>query len=219
MWFVPRLHSKDEWSPASMLCLWVIPVFTWNRNMNVLFSANYNVASLQRISGVNARTERSMKGKLRQSTWVPDDVLQLNGQDVPFVNDIMYLGVTFDRRMAWRHHIKRTVAKALGTYIRTNSLSKSGCLSTNIQYMLYKSLIRSFMMYACPTWEYAVDAQVLKLQCLQNRALCTIENVDRCTPAQKLHVAFKINFVYDYITKLCRTQARYWTTKSHAWEV
>jgi hypothetical protein len=38
---------------------------------------------------------------------VSDDVLQLNGRDIPFVNNVMYLGVTFDRRMTWRHHIER----------------------------------------------------------------------------------------------------------------
>jgi hypothetical protein len=35
--------------------------------------------------------------------------------------------------------------------------------------MLYKALIRSVMTYACPTWEYAADAHLLKLQSLQNR--------------------------------------------------
>jgi hypothetical protein len=30
--------------------------------------------------------------------------------------------------------------------------------------MLYNALIRSVMTYACPTWEYATDAHLLKLQ-------------------------------------------------------
>jgi hypothetical protein len=42
----------------------------------------------------------------------PDNVLQLNGLDVPFVNNEMYLGVTYDKRMTWNHNIKRTVTKA-----------------------------------------------------------------------------------------------------------
>jgi hypothetical protein len=50
---------------------------------------------------------------------VPDDVLQLNGRDIPVVNILTYIGMTFDRRMTWRHHIERTVAKALCTYVRT----------------------------------------------------------------------------------------------------
>jgi hypothetical protein len=41
---------------------------------------------------------------------VPEDMLQLNGGDIPFVNNVMYLGVTFERRMTWILHIERTVA-------------------------------------------------------------------------------------------------------------
>jgi hypothetical protein len=55
---------------------------------------------------------------------VPDDVLQLKGRNISFVNNVTYLGVTFDRRMTWTHHVDRTLAKALGVYIRTFSLSK-----------------------------------------------------------------------------------------------
>jgi hypothetical protein len=122
---------------------------------------------------------------------VPDDVLQLKGCAIPFVNNVMYLGVTFDRMMMWRHHNERTVDKALCMYVRTCSLFRSGRLSTNIKLTLYRSLIRSVMTHACPSWEYAADAHLLKLQCLQYRVCCTIGNLDRCIPVHKLHVAFK----------------------------
>jgi hypothetical protein len=60
------------------------------------------------------------------------------------------------------------------------------------------------MTYACPTWEYAGDTHLMKLQRLQNRVLRRIGNVDRRTPVRDLYLAFKIPYVYDYITKLCR---------------
>jgi hypothetical protein len=62
------------------------------------------------------------------------------------------------------------------------------------------------MTYTCPTWEHAADVHLLILQSLQNRVLRAIGNLERCTPVHELHVAFKIPYVYDYITKLCRTQ-------------
>jgi hypothetical protein len=46
----------------------------------------------------------------------------------------------------------------------------------------------------------------MKLQRLQNRVLRAIGNRDRRTPVRDLHLAFKIPYVYDYITKLCRRQ-------------
>jgi hypothetical protein len=81
---------------------------------------------------------------------VLEDVLHLNGWDIPFINNVMYLGVTFDRRMTWRLHIERTVAKTLCTYIRTYSLFKNVRLNKNIKLTRYKALPRSVLIYACP---------------------------------------------------------------------
>jgi hypothetical protein len=63
------------------------------------------------------------------------------------------------------------------------------------------------MSCACPAWEFAADTYLLKLQRLQNMVLRTIANFPTRTPARELHVAFKIPYVYDFITKLCRKQA------------
>jgi hypothetical protein len=63
------------------------------------------------------------------------------------------------------------------------------------------------MTYACPAWEFAAESHLLKLQRLQNRVLHTIGNFPRRPSVLDLHVAFKIPYVYDYITKLCSQQA------------
>jgi hypothetical protein len=135
---------------------------------------------------------------------VPEDVLELNGRDIPFVNtrNATYLGVIFKRRITWKLHIGRIVAKDLRTYLTTYSLFKSERLSTNIKLTLYKALIRLKMSYACASWEYEADAHLLKLQCLQNRVLRATGNLDRRALVHEMNVTY----VYDYITKLCRAQ-------------
>jgi hypothetical protein len=60
------------------------------------------------------------------------------------------------------------------------------------------------MTYASPAWEFAADTHLMKLQRLQNQILHTIGNLPRRTPVRDLHMAFKIPYVYDYVTKLCR---------------
>jgi hypothetical protein len=119
---------------------------------------------------------------------VPDHVLQLNGRGILFVNNVRYIVVTFDRRMARRHHIRRAAAKALCKYVRTYFLSRSGRLSTNIKLTFYKALFRSVMTYACPAWEHVADAYLLTLQRLQNRVLIAIVNLYRRKPVRELHV-------------------------------
>jgi hypothetical protein len=64
------------------------------------------------------------------------------------------------------------------------------------------------MTYACPTWEFAADTHLMRLQRLQNRVLRAIGNLDRRTPVRDLHLAFKIRYVHDYITELCRRQKK-----------
>jgi hypothetical protein len=105
--------------------------------------------------------------------------------------------------MTWRRHIERTVVKALRTYARAYSVFKSERLSIKIKLTLY-ALIRSVMTYACPTWEYAADTHLLKLQRLQNRVL----SADRFTRVRELHVAFRMPYVYVYITNAGHRQTQ-----------
>jgi hypothetical protein len=48
---------------------------------------------------------------------------------------------------------------------------------------------------------------LIREDALQRRIHRAIGNLDRCTPVRELHVAFRIPYVYDYMTKLCMTQA------------
>jgi hypothetical protein len=142
-----------------------ITVFTRHRNTNVVFSANCNADSLQWIRGVNPGTWIQMNGKLRRSISpkdlrVADDVLQLNGPDIPFVYNITYHGVTFDRRMAEIRILSLWLfSQALRAYVRTYSLFRSWRFSRNTNLPLNKALIRSVTIYYCPTWECASPAE------------------------------------------------------------
>jgi hypothetical protein len=63
------------------------------------------------------------------------------------------------------------------------------------------------MTYACPAWEFAAESHLLKLQRLQNKVLCTIGSFPRRISVRDIHVAFQIQYFYDFITTLCRQQA------------
>jgi hypothetical protein len=64
------------------------------------------------------------------------------------------------------------------------------------------------MTYGSLAWESAADTHLMKLQRLQNKVLRTIGNYPRRTPVRDLHFSFQIPYVYDYITKLCRQEAK-----------
>jgi hypothetical protein len=62
------------------------------------------------------------------------------------------------------------------------------------------------MTYACSAWEFAADNHLLKLQQLQNKVFRTAGNLPKRTPVRDFHMVFKLPYMYDYITILCRQQ-------------
>jgi hypothetical protein len=127
----------------------------------------------------------------------PESLLTLNGRNIPFVNNVKYLGVIFHKRITWRLHIEMIEAKAFRTFFRIYSLFKSERLSANIKLTLHKALIRSVLTYACPTWEFAANVHLLKLHCLQNGSPQHL----------KFAKAHSGPYVYDYMTELSGQQA------------
>jgi hypothetical protein len=122
----------------------------------------------------------------------PDSLLMLNGRSFPCVNRVKYLGVIFDKKMGWRLHIQMIEAKAFRTFVRIYSLLKSERLSSNINSILHKALVRSVMTYACSAWEFTAESHPLKLQRLQNRVLRITGNFPRRTS------------VRDMLSKFCK---------------
>jgi hypothetical protein len=87
----------------------------------------------------------------------PESLLTLNGRNIPFVNNVKYFGVIFDKKITWRPHTELIEAKAFRAFITTYSLFKSKRLSSSMKLTLHKALIKSVMTYACLAWEFASD--------------------------------------------------------------
>jgi hypothetical protein len=64
--------------------------------------------------------------------WLPESHLTVKGWNNPFVNNIKYFSVIFDRKITWRLHIGMIKAKAFKTLITVYSLFKKEQLSANI---------------------------------------------------------------------------------------
>jgi hypothetical protein len=88
----------------------------------------------------------------------PMSLLTLNRWNIPFINNVKYLGAIFDKRITKRLHLERIEAKAFRTFIRLHSLSISDLLNANIKLTLLKALIKSVMTYACPAWDFAAES-------------------------------------------------------------
>jgi hypothetical protein len=140
-----------------------------------------------------------MKIRLGGYTFLaPQSHLALNGRNVKFVNSVKHLGVIFEKKFTWRLHIEMIEAKAFRIFARIRRMFpvQNDRLS-----------VRNIMPYVCPAWEFGADNHLLKLQRLQNKVFSTTGNLPRHTLVRDLHMAFKLSYIYDYATKLCRQPA------------
>jgi hypothetical protein len=116
--------------------------------------------------------------------------------NIPFVNNVQYLGVIFDKKITWRPHREMIKTKALRTFIRVHALFKR--LSTNIKLTPHKALIRSVMTQASSVWEFGVDTHLIKLQHPENKVHCSTGNLPRCTPVCEMQMVSHLPYVHDY---------------------
>jgi hypothetical protein len=145
---------------------------------------------------IKIKNDKSQGIYFSRSRRPPDSHLRtMNGQNNQFVNSVNYLGVICDKKVKWRLHIEVIEAKPSRTFIRVYSIFKSERLSTNIKLTLHKGLIRITMTYACSSWEFAADNDLMKLQRLQNKVIRTTGNFPRRSQVRDLHKAFKLSYM------------------------
>ena len=96
----------------------------------------------------------------------------LFGEPINWVDTVLYLGVTLDKRLTWSPHIEqvsRRTAQRMG--LLGPLLNRRSDLSIRNGVLLYKQLIRPLMDYACPACRSAARTHVRKLQVLQSKCL------------------------------------------------
>lgn len=143
--------SKQLQAAADILCNWFLH---WNMKINAS-KCETKIFALRRI--VNT----------------PNIII--NGEEIewnPKDRAVKYLGVHLDTRLSWKLHVNNKLNMG---YARLNQLypiiNRKSSLKTSCTLMLYRSLIRSLLLYACEVWGNTCKTNKKKLQVLQNRVL------------------------------------------------
>ena len=65
--------------------------------------------------------------------------------------------------------------------------------------LLYKTILRPILLYACPAWGHAISTQTQRLQVLQNKIARIITGADRFTRITQLHESLALTYITDMI--------------------
>lgn len=92
----------------------------------------------------------------------------LNNVSLPPTDCYKYLGVNITSNLSWDIHIEYVTSNAsrmLG-YLRRNFST----VPSTVKLMLYKTLVRSKLEYACAIWDPSQSSLIITLEAVQNRA-------------------------------------------------
>jgi len=149
------------------------------------------------------KCEAIVFSKKHRQTQIPN--VKLNNTDIPFKQEVKYLGVLLDRKLLGARHIQTQRGKANGRLAQLKSLLVSDQLHDRTKVTLYKMLIRPLLTYAAPAWAFAANTHLKKLQIFQNRVLKLISKCPRYTRMTDLHRRLNIDTIFTHIRDLTQT--------------
>ena len=114
--------------------------------------------------------------------------LTLGMKPLNIVNEVKFLGLTFDPKLTWEPHIKQLKSrtmKALSILRVLSHLSWGTDRATLLR--LYRALVRSKLDYGCEVYSSATPAVLQKLDPVHNEALRICTGAFRSSPVQSLY--------------------------------
>mgnify|MGYP001553615755 CR=1 FL=1 len=118
-----------------------------------------------------------------------DPVLILNGQPVPLVEKVKFLGVWFDKKLNFKAHIDYVRGKCQKSLnlLRTLSHFNWGADRETLLH-LFHAFVRSTLEYGSIVYGSARSSYLRKLETVQNQALRLCLGAFRTSPISSLHV-------------------------------
>ena len=115
--------------------------------------------------------------------------LYLDGQLIPQVDQVKFLGLIFDSKLSWKQHINYVVNKCVrlkSLFYQLTKVKSGPSLSALITF--YKLLVRSHIDFGLPIYGSASKSLLSKLDIIQNQFLRLILGSAKSTPVPELYI-------------------------------
>ena len=128
--------------------------------------------------------------------------ITLSNRELVWTRQTKYLGVTLDKNLSFRPHIKNINSKAVGRMKSIIPLLLHRAITEKSKLLIYTSIVRPIITYASPAWSTLPRTGYRKLQILQNRALRLITKLPRYTRITQLHDITGIPTIQEHTQRL-----------------
>ncbi len=117
--------------------------------------------------------------------------ITMEGEEIPYSNQVRYLGIILDHQLTWVPHIKNKVNVAKGHMLKLkNAMGKLWGTPPKLTRWLYTGIVRPALTYGSLVWGKACETEQIKreLNKLNRLALLSMGHFRRSSPTAGLEV-------------------------------
>ena len=127
----------------------------------------------------------------RKTKFTLPTPLRMLGNEIPFSNEVKYLGITLDHRLTWIPHVTRKIRAAKGHLLQVvNAVGKLWGPQPRMAKWLYTGIVRPALTYGSLVWVKACTSNrvINELTRVNRLALLMLGNFRKGTPTAGLEV-------------------------------
>ncbi|GBO07200.1 RNA-directed DNA polymerase from mobile element jockey [Araneus ventricosus] len=126
-------------------------------------------------------------------------------EDLPWENQVKYLGLILDSKLSFRQHAKYNSDKFWNkVHMIIPLIGRHSPLSLNNKVLLFKQILRPILTYSAPIWCITAKTHRRKIQILQNKILRIMTNAPWFVRNDVIHKDLKIELIEDHVKNLSR---------------
>jgi hypothetical protein len=151
----------------------------------------------------DAKTNAAFFTRRTANKWLPSEGVTIRNARIPWKNSVKYLGVTLDKTVTFKTHIDLISEKALKFVgILYPLLNRKSKLNSDNKIRIFRAIIQSILLGACPVWGNCAKHHIEKLQIIQNKCLKIILDLPPRYETINLHKLAAIQPIKHQITKI-----------------
>ena len=143
--------------------------------------------------GLKFNPDKSVAVVFTRRRKTPPFALRIDGTDIPFKQEVKYLGVTLDSKLHWRTHIKDRISKAKKFLTHVSYITKNNWgPKPKLMRWAYLAVVRPMLCYGALVWGHRAPDLAAELQRVNRMAINTFANFPKSTPTAALELMLDI---------------------------
>lgn len=173
------------------------------RNLNAASKQLTDYSTKWKIKLNDTKTNATFFTRRTAQKWLPSEGIKVRDCHIAWKNSTKYLGVILDKTLTFRPHVDALQEKALKFFGSLYPLlNRKSRLNTANKVRIFRAIIQSILLSACPVWGNCANYHIQKVQTIQNKCLKTIFGLPPYYNTNDLHRLASVPTIIQQISKI-----------------